>query len=300
MKTPEEKLCSRWWRIRHSSWILFSILSAGLFTSVGFIIIAAKSKKRHLIIASVGWGIFTIALLTSFSMIDSGTKENPVKSLASDVQSAVVFFGWIGGMVHSFVVNRSWLKWRAGHVKGMPWYGQVNPANAASHQGGDPLGDALHGYGQQPMQQIPAQLSYAPAPSHAAGQSSLSRSQPSGGATVVPSFPQGTPLQPTAPAASDWRQQQPATNELGPTVDLNTASSEEIQYGLGLASEVAAAVVSRRTAMGGFSSPDQLMQLGLVQPHVFMGLRDRLTTSTPAVHVSPPPSSGGRRTLDLS
>lgn len=181
----------------------------GIFTGVGFIIIAAKSKKRHLIVASVVWGIYSIAALTYLAMYDSETAENPVKAYGSFVPGIIMLVCFFTGILHALLVNASWLQWRARNVKGdVSWSSHAKPSTAASYQSGAPLGNNFYGYGQQPQQPVPAPYYQAPPPRH--------------------------------------------------TIDLNTASTEEIQYGLGLTREVAAEVVARRTAMRGFSSPEQL------------------------------------------
>lgn len=123
--TPEEKLCSRWWRLRHSAWLLFSILSVGLLTWVGFLLIGIQSKKRYWLISAAGWGLVFVVYVVSTGQIESGTKEAPVESFASDMQALGLFLMWFGGMIHSFTVRRAWLRWKA--QKGATaWY--ANPA----------------------------------------------------------------------------------------------------------------------------------------------------------------------------
>jgi hypothetical protein len=63
--TPEEKLCSRWWRLGHSAWLLISILSVGIFTWVGFLFIGIQAKNRYWLISAGGWGLATLVYIPS-------------------------------------------------------------------------------------------------------------------------------------------------------------------------------------------------------------------------------------------
>jgi DNA uptake protein ComE-like DNA-binding protein len=111
--TPEEKLCSRWWRLGHSAWLLISILSVGIFTWVGFLFIGIQAKNRYWLISAGGWGLATLVYIIASGQVDGGTKEAPIKSFAADMQALGLFLLWIGGMIHSFTVRRAWLRWRA-------------------------------------------------------------------------------------------------------------------------------------------------------------------------------------------
>ncbi|AOY74207.1 hypothetical protein ARZXY2_4708 (plasmid) [Arthrobacter sp. ZXY-2] len=122
--TPEEKLCSRSWRMRNSAGILWSILSFGLLTGVGFLIRGAKSKDKLFIGLGVGFLIVGIGLFVSVGMFDAGTKEAPIRSTASTIWGWVWFTSFIGGIVTAVITNKKWLLWRA-HTPDTKWYAQA-------------------------------------------------------------------------------------------------------------------------------------------------------------------------------
>ena len=58
-----------------------------------------------------------------------------------------------------------------------------------------------------------------------------------------------------------------------------SATAADIQSSLGLAPEVADRIVSERVRLGGFADPEQLMTEVGMPPHVYAGIRDRVTAS---------------------
>ncbi|MFJ4208545.1 ComEA family DNA-binding protein [Paenarthrobacter sp. NPDC089675] len=132
--TPEEKLCSRSWRLRNSAGVLWSILSFGLLTGVNFLIRGVKSKNRRWIGIGIGFLIVGIGLIWTSSMIDSGTKAAPKSSPELTIWGWVMFTSFIGGVIASFVTNKKWLIWKA-HVDDRKWYtkaGATQPAGNTS------------------------------------------------------------------------------------------------------------------------------------------------------------------------
>ncbi|MEC5180527.1 ComEA family DNA-binding protein [Arthrobacter sp. CG_A4] len=127
--TPEEKLCSRTWRLRNSAGVLWSILSFGLLTSVGFLIRGIKAKNKLWIQLGIGFGVIGLALIAT-SSVNTGTKEAPVHTLASDIWGWISGISFIGGVVLTFVMNRKWLIWKA-HSNDSKWYAQTVSAPAS-------------------------------------------------------------------------------------------------------------------------------------------------------------------------
>ena len=135
MTTPEERLCSRSWRLRHSIWLLWPALSIGLLTSVGLLRNGLKSKRRSWLVFAALYGVWTVCFFVSINFVERGTKENPSDSVGNTVLSTAMFILWLVGMVHCFYLNRSWLRWRAANPKGRTaWYasGVAAPARSAS------------------------------------------------------------------------------------------------------------------------------------------------------------------------
>ncbi len=135
MTTPEERLCSRSWRLRNSAWLLWPALSLGTLTSVGVLRNGLKMKQRSWLIFAALYGVWTVCFLVSVNLVEPGTKENPSDSVGNTILGWATFILWLVGMAHSFYLNRSWLRWRAANPKGQTaWYasGAAAPARSAS------------------------------------------------------------------------------------------------------------------------------------------------------------------------
>ncbi len=129
--TPEERLCSRNWRLGNSVWALTVILGTPIVGWLGFFYIAARSRIRtHIIMAVIftvlGWG----ALLATV-VVDTGTKESPTTGTAQSIYSAYVTLLWFVMLVAAFFANRRWLVWRAHHPRGPA---SVHPSSASHEQ----------------------------------------------------------------------------------------------------------------------------------------------------------------------
>lgn len=134
--TPEEKLCSRTWRMRNSAGILWSILSMGLLTGVGFLIRGVKARNKIWIGMGVGFLVLGIGLMAATSTFDAGTKEHPIHSVAGDIWGWTYFATFAGGVTAAIVTNKKWLLWKA-HASDVKWYAKA-------------------GASQQPMSAFPA------------------------------------------------------------------------------------------------------------------------------------------------
>ncbi|WP_433876235.1 ComEA family DNA-binding protein [Sinomonas atrocyanea] len=118
--TPEEKLCSRWWRIRNSAGVLWPILTAGALGCVVFLFRGIKSKTTWWIVLGAVFGVIDLGIMVGMQFVDMGTKSNPAKTPAASVMSTVMFVNWVASTVMAFVINKKWLLWKAHH--GQPWY----------------------------------------------------------------------------------------------------------------------------------------------------------------------------------
>ncbi len=139
--TPEEKLCSRTWRLRNSAGLLWSILSFGFLTGVGFLIRGIKAKNKLWIRLGIGFLVLGVGLMVATGTFDGGTKEAPKTSVASTIWGWIWFTTFIGGIVAAFVTNKKWLIWKA-HTSDVKWYAQAGvqqPAgNPSPARGYDP------------------------------------------------------------------------------------------------------------------------------------------------------------------
>ncbi|MGN8131757.1 ComEA family DNA-binding protein [Paenarthrobacter sp. 22069] len=122
--TPEEKLCSRTWRLRNSAGVLWSILSFGLLTGVAFLIRGVKAKNKLWIQMGVGFLVLGVGLMVASGTFDAGTKAAPIRSTASTIWGWIWFLTFIGGIVATFITNRKWLVWKA-HSGDTKWYAQA-------------------------------------------------------------------------------------------------------------------------------------------------------------------------------
>lgn len=138
MTTPEERLCSRSWRLRNSVWLLWPTLSLGILTSVGLLLKGVKIKRRSWLLFAAAYGTWTLCFIVSSSFVEPGTKANPSDSVGSNILYSAMLILWLAGVVHCFYLNRGWLRWRAANPKGQTaWYasGAVMPDESA---GGPP------------------------------------------------------------------------------------------------------------------------------------------------------------------
>jgi DNA uptake protein ComE-like DNA-binding protein len=276
MKTPEENLCSRGWRLRHSAFLLWSILSFGMLTAVGFWVIALKSRRRAWWVAAVVWTVFNVSTFVVSANIDSGTKENPSTSVGSNVFTIMILVGLIGGITHSAIVRREWLRWRA-YAQPGAWYAQKQAASAAVTHTHNPLSPAA---ASDVLQNVSGKSAV---PQNTRIDDSGQWSHP---------HTRNTSAERPPPVV------EPRENSLT-LVDINQADSAAF-ISLGLDQAWADWLIATRTRIGGFATPEQLLTDGQMPPHVYAALRQRV--HTPARHSPPqPPPEGSRagRRLDL-
>ncbi|MFR9751468.1 ComEA family DNA-binding protein [Nocardia sp. 004] len=282
MTTPEERLCSRGWRVRNSAWTLWSLLPLlGLFNFVGFLIIGLRARNKTWLLASAGWLVYGIGLMIILPTVDMGTKAEPSDSATSKVVSLVCLICWIGGIIHTFATNRSYLKWRA-YNPSRPWHSTTPTAQAGANPAMETPGGALPPAVDAAMRGYPAAPNHSPrpwpeAPATAAAPQWTGRS----GASAAPPAPTLFPGHNTAPTPG------------GGSVDLNSADTNQLQQQLGLDATAAEAIVTARHRLGRYSAPDQIMTEAGIPPHIYLTIQDRITTSTPVV-TTPPPATGRR------
>lgn len=259
MKTPEEKLCSRTWRLTRSSWLLLSILSFGFLTWAGFAVIGGTLRRKVWIASAVAWFIAGTALSIFMASVDTGTKENPIVTPASTIMGWIFFAFWVGGITHSALSNRSWLRGLAHRRAPVAWYAAGAPTAGSTspvredRSSARSLDEALS---QQRLQQP------------------VGRSQ--------------SGAYPSPPTASDRNVPSP--------LDINTASSEDFQRELGFDQAWGDWLVSTRNRIGAYSSTQQLLTEAQVPPHLFVTMQHRITAQTRPIPQVPP---AHRRRLDL-
>lgn len=262
--TPEEKLCSRTWRMRNSAGILWCILSMGLLTGVGFLIRGVKARNKTWLGLGIGFLVLGIGLMAATSTFDSGTKEHPIHSVASDIWGWCYFITFAGGLIATIITNRRWLLWKA-HASDVKWY-----AKAGTSQ---PPVNASPAHAYDPFKAVPTAFSAPPTPG---------------------AFPTQAPTVQSAAASRSFVA--PASAGL---LDVNAASAQHLQAKLGVDATTADRIIETRQALGGsFTSFEQLMSKAQVPPHLLIPHRASLTFGTSPGGDTPaqpvPPSGGGQ------
>ncbi|WP_146083814.1 helix-hairpin-helix domain-containing protein [Clavibacter michiganensis] len=270
MKTPEEKLCSRLWRLKHSSFLLWSILSFGTLTCVGFWTIGIKSRRRSWLIFAALWTVFTISMFVFNGSYESGTKENPIRSTESEIFGWLLFFGWLGGVAHSVTARRGWLRWRAYKSPGA-WY----------LQGSGSRSSALEAAGQLSDSAVSDVLNGA-----RRGEAVSRTSPDSAKRSWTPPMPAAEGARPSS------RDEELQAQEQAERVELNTAGVDDF-LSLGITREWAEWFIATRTRLGSFSTAEQLVTEAKLPPHVFVNMKDRIQVSVSASGA--PPTSDARR-----
>ncbi|MCL2091842.1 MAG: helix-hairpin-helix domain-containing protein [Micrococcales bacterium] len=112
---PAARLASRWWRLRHSAWLLAPILGCGFLSGIGFLYTALRVRTRKFWIALVVAGLASTACIA-------------LMELYPDEEPALVSLTWwvcyLGMIVYAFVLNRDYLRWRARRTAADAWYNQ--------------------------------------------------------------------------------------------------------------------------------------------------------------------------------
>ncbi len=260
--TPEEKLCSRSWRLKNSLWVLPCILGAGVINWTSYLYIGIKSKRRSWLIWAGVWGAWFILAM----FLPTGSKGEE-STTAESIAGGALAIAWIAGIIQALVINRQWLKWRAASGT-TPWYSSGTAAPPTT----------------------------APSLPGVAGAQHMDRTLLN---PASPPLPPPYPPPPAVPLPATAAHQSAGTHQA--TVDINVAGPADLQALLGLPADVSERIVAERSRQGRFTSPDQLLSSGSIPPHLFAQVADRLVagSSTPgSVSEGTPPTSGGRR-LDL-
>lgn len=120
------------WRIRHSRWILASILGCGLLSFVGFVYCAIRVKEpRWFVLAAFS----TAASILGFILISVWTLPN---GETSDAAMVYMLDLWGVSVVFAFLVAGDYLAWRAAQPGAVPApsaSGAATTAAAASNAG---------------------------------------------------------------------------------------------------------------------------------------------------------------------
>lgn len=106
-RSAQERLANPWWRLRHSAWMLGPLLGLGALSWVGLVYVAARTRRTT-------W----IALAAGFFVAGGVAAFWPVGT--DNTQGGLLVFVWAAAVVTAFIINPSYLRWRAGRALPTP------------------------------------------------------------------------------------------------------------------------------------------------------------------------------------
>ncbi len=275
------------WRLMHSWWLLLPILGLSCLGGFGFLYVGLRARRPAWWIAGIG---YLLIGWTAFVLTGEANSE----SALSDWMAGLVLAVWAASIVHAFLINSSWLKWRAGH---RPWYAEQPPGGPGSPYPPGPLAP--------PPSLSPTAPEYPSTPP-------ISPAYPSE-APTMPVYPAGDPTfaaypplpQPTdyfgpGPAAGPVPDQRvdagPQAANTGP-VEVNSAGPHDLAALPGFDPQRARQVLAERDRRGGFGSLSEFVAAAGLAPHEYARLRDRLVCAPPVPPAPGLPPQG--RVLDV-
>lgn len=266
---PSSRLASGKWRVRHSAWLLAPLFGLGMFSFVGFVYVALRVRSRRFWVACV------VACVGSAL----------VWALPSDWSGGIILAVWIGLIVYGFVLNRDYLRWRAGRTRVDAWYNQPSaPSHLDARVAAQPSTEH-----RVPMQAAP------PNPGH---RIPMQAAPPAGTAQQALGVSNADYYAPPVvqPVTSPKR----SAGSFGDTrkpVDVNMASRDELASLPGVTTSLAERVVSARQRQGAFLNIDDMAKAAGLQPHELVRFREQVSFDKggPGPEVRPPGLPGVRR-----
>jgi hypothetical protein len=262
----------RTWKLRNSTWLLWGILSAGLFTGVGFAIIARHARWRRWWFAAAGWSIVGALIMTLVSLTDSSKPQPPVVETLKTVAILVA----LAGIGHTIWENGRWLRWAAQNPRGR----NLSPPRVLPPPRSNSTSVRPPSISESTTAAAPPTT--APIPEHQdkSARLGLDRSDffaDRQSAVIQPSLP---PLQPS-------QSRPPASLQ---PLDVNAADATQLATLPGFTIARANAALELRPTAG-FPSVDAFAGAARLAPHEFARVRHLLRCSPP---VPPAPHTTGR------
>lgn len=266
--SPSNPLADKNWRLRHSAWLLAVIFGCGLLSFIGFLYCAIRVQTRKWWTrAAVTGGLTAVCWVLMTLFVESTEDGNGSASSTDrpgpgdDIATGVVIAVWVGMVIYGFIVNREYLRWRAGHFESSAWYNQPSDAGQSA------------AFAPAPVQQIQPPAPAAPAP-----------------LLGVDPNTYYAPTPPTPPASQPAPAPAAPASDTGGRVDVNSADATTMSATLGLDATTAAAIVAARDQRRGFQSIDDLVVAASLQPHELLKIRAKVTFG-PYVQATPPSSA---------
>ncbi|MEV6301122.1 helix-hairpin-helix domain-containing protein [Actinoplanes sp. NPDC051861] len=105
------------WRIAHSAWLITPIIPFSCLSAAGFLYVGVRMRRVSWCVAGVIYSVIGNVCFFLGSAVPEG-------SVAQNLIYTFMFLMWPISVVHAFIINNTWLRWRAQHV---PWYNQPQP-----------------------------------------------------------------------------------------------------------------------------------------------------------------------------
>lgn len=267
--SPSDLLASRAWRRRHSAWLLAPILGVGVFSFIGFLYCALRIRNAKwwriagvtAVLSAIAW-----VLMSLFSEPQQGSKPSgPGSGLASGYMFAL----WIGLIIYGVIVNRDYLRWRAGQSESNAWYNQPAGTNPAVGLAPPPTQTV-----QVQAPSIPRETAY---PLDIDGGDYYAPRQKNSAAYATPATYAAAPAHASGP------------------VDINSADAFAIASGVGLDLATAERVVRAREQRRGFHGLDDLVAAAGLQPHELLKMRGKVSFGPFQPSMRPPTSAAAER-----
>lgn len=291
--SPEAQalLDDRAWRWRHSAWMLWGLLTCGLFSSIGYIYLAVRTRRPAFWILAAVSTVLTIAIFLVQSPSKDSTQTG--SGSTSGIYNVLVVAA-IALVVVAFFTNRTWLRWLAvfhaarGTNSGTRAYGAApETTGQPSHltppppppPGARPLPNtsAPHLPSPQPpapvvLPQPPREPTVEPPPAVAPPISMPSADAPQPPAQLAP--PGGRRMRMTTRRA-DFDSSDPVADgdiplEMAParpaTVLVNQATAADLNLVLGLDLVRCRAIEDNRKQYGPFTSPADFVRRAALTP----------------------------------
>lgn len=246
-------LANKGWRRRHSAWLLAVVFGMGLLSFVGFLYCAMRVRTYRWWIraavtsalTAVGWVLMTLFVESTedaTGSIINVDRPGPADDLATGFVVAL----WISMVIYGLVINREYLRWRAGQVESGEWY---------------------HQPGEGPLSAMPAPAKTIHPPTSTSHAPLLD----------VDTGSYYAPATPTPSDSPDQVARHGASGSESRDVDINSADAATIASGVGLDASTAARLVSARDQRRGFQSFDEAAFVVGLQPHELLRMRRKAT-----------------------
>jgi Helix-hairpin-helix motif len=244
------------WKLLQSWWVLISIVGVGCLSGAGFVLIGLRARKPGWWGTGVAYMAIETALFVASDRVLTGTPEH----LDDTIVTAWGLL-WLASIVHSFVLNVFWLRWREQrYLAAQP---QAFGAPAAYGSPAVPYGSPV-----APASAMPYSGAPYPGPSYSTS------------STGFPAqFPAQFPTSAVTGSTTPWPAPTPWTPN-GP-VDVNIADAAQFSTLEAFDAARVAHVLAERQRRGGYTSLAEFAATAQLTPYQFERIQHRLTLSPP-------------------